>query len=44
MNYEQAIYYIEQTDTPRQRYGLEKLKQALPFWVVSFKLWLGPAL
>lgn len=29
MNYEQAIYYIEQTDTPRQRYGLEKLKQAL---------------
>lgn len=29
MNYEQAIDYIEQTDTPRQRYGLEKLKQAL---------------
>lgn len=29
MNYEQAIDYIEQIDTPRQRYGLEKLKQAL---------------
>lgn len=29
MNYTEAVFYIEQTQTPRERYGLEKLKQAL---------------